>query len=215
MTASSTVLHLTLANLSHGLAEAGAEGEALLSAFGHLGAIPGVLHLGAVRGTADGSTHSLALFVYLRDRASLEAFGTDGRHIDFLRRSLLGPVTDLVTADVSASVLPPQTYSAAAAFAVGFRAETFDWQVRKLLEGLERPLVVSGGPSLDSLRGGQRYRAGALALWPGDGSAWEAVASEFRRRWRSACQPALSEFALVIGEARPLLVAAAGEERVS
>ena len=206
--ATTVVLHLALANLRPGLSEP--EAEAIVDAFGRLASLPGVLRLGAVRARSDDSTHSLALFVYLRDAAGLEAFGTDGRHIDFLRRSLVGAVTDLATADVATSVLPPETYSGAACFGARLRPQTFDWQVRGLLERLNGPLVVSGGLALNDR---QRFRAAGLAFWTGGGEP-DAAFGEFRRRWAEAWGPILTEAALVLGDARPLGAPAPRQETV-
>ncbi len=223
------VLHLTLANLKSGLDEAEAEG--VVRAFGRLGSIPGVIHLGAVHASVDDATHSLGLFAYLRDLTALDSFGTDARHINFLRHSLVGAVGDLATTDVVTSVLPPDHYSAALCFGADVHPGTFDWQIRRLLDRPSGACVVSGGLAINER---QRFRAAGVAFFlsgqaraggrpflagsdirgeSADDKAAESALTGFKRRWDEVWGPIVTEAALVVGNASPLFVADCFQEK--
>lgn len=208
MMAQTSILHLVLLNLKRASGEGPVDD--LLAAFGRLAEIDGVLHLGAARAASDDSTHSLAMFAILRDRAALEEFGTHPRHIEYLQTAVLPHVSDLVTADVLVAEAPPPSYRAAACFCASFRPTTFDWQVRSLFDAAARAPdnATIGGIAAD---GRQRFRAAGLALWP-DRDDWSPGhrSDWFRRLWDDCWGAAATDQARVMGPAMPIGPTASG-----
>lgn len=215
MTAHSPILHLALMNLrpasaAQAVSPAAETAQAILAAFARLGEIDGVLHLGTARAASDESTHSLAMFAFLRDADALERFGTHPRHIQYLRSAVLPQVSDLVTADVVVTGGPPPSYGAAACFCAGFHPTTYDWQVRSLFEAACR---VPGDVTIGGLAANdrQRFRAAGLALWP-DADDWSPGhrGDSLRRLWDDCWGPALADQARVAGPAAPIALTASG-----
>jgi hypothetical protein len=184
--------------------------QTILNAFARLAQIEGVLHLGTARAAGDDSTHSLAMFAFLRDAAALEEFGTDPRHIEYLKSAVLPQVSDLVTADVVVDRSPPPSYGAAACFCAGFHPATYDWQVRSLFEAAPRsPDSATIGGLAATER--QRFRAAGLTLWP-DAADWSPGhrGDSLRRLWDDCWGPAIADLARVAGPATPIHPAASG-----
>jgi len=219
MTTQQPILHLALLNLRQGphstLGKPNeADIRALLSAFGSLAEIDGVLHLGAVRAASEDSTHTLGLFALLRGAQALEEFGTHPSHIEYLQSAVLPLVSELATADVVvAEALPqragpgptwPPPYRAAACFCAGFQPTTYDWQVRSLFDAAAHVTdhAAIGGLAVN---GRQRFRAAGLALWsePDDWSPGRCSDS-LRRAWKDCWGPAATDFARVVGPASPI-----------
>lgn len=215
MTAHSPILHLVLLNLrtpsaDPGVSSADATVETILASFGRLAEIDGVLHLGTARAASDDSTHSLAMFAFLRDAAALEGFGTHARHIDYLQSAILPRVSDLVTADVVVANSPAPSYRAAACFCAAFRPATYDWQVRSLFESTSQApgnAIIGGLAANDR----QRFRAAGLALWP-DGDDWSPShrGDSLRRLLDDCWGPAIADQARVVGPAMPIQPTASG-----
>jgi hypothetical protein len=160
-----SVLHLLLVRLKPGLSKE--DRSALMADAAALASIDGVQHAGAVQASGLDSTHSLALFVFLRDRAALEDFGAHPAHVRFLRRTLAPLLESMASADVSVDQTPPDDYGAACCFCVAFEPQVYDWQVRAYLEQVRSSLGPAGllcaGPSLDDR---QAFRAAGVAFWP-------------------------------------------------
>ncbi len=158
-----TALHLLLVHLRPAVASA--QRDALVEGLAPLRSLKGVLHIGHVAGTESVSTHDLGIFVYLRDAAALERFGTHPLLMEYLQRSFLPAVEDFVSMDVAVDSGPVERYGAALCFCLDFRPDTYDWQVRSVLEQL------SGNPDKGTLLGTsvgvalnqkQPFRAGGL-----------------------------------------------------
>lgn len=203
----SSVLHLLLINFRPGAGEA--EQEALVEGLGTLRAIEGVLHLGTASAADTKSTHAQALFVYLRDAASLEAYGSHPLHMEYLRRRFLPVVQEAVSIDVAVQVAPSPDYDAASCLCANFRPDTYDWQVRSLFEeaaqagGAADERTISGGVALNER---QRFRAAAVTFWSRAGvSGGDAAYAAQRRLFDDAWGPIVSEEASVTGPARPLM----------
>lgn len=161
-----TVLHLLLVRLKPGSAEDAR--RALLAEAEGLATIGGVTEAGAVEANAEGATHALAFFAFLRDRAALEEFGADPAHVRFLRATLAPYLESLAAADVSVDAAPPEAYAAACCFCTPFPPEAYDWQVRGYLNQVRASLGdaahLCAGPALDDR---QAFRAAGIAFWPG------------------------------------------------
>jgi len=161
-----SILHLLLVRLKPGLSKEAP--RALLAEAAALAGIDGVHHAGAVEASRGDSTHSLALFVFLRDRAALEEFGAHPAHVRFLRRTLAPSLESMASADVWVDQPPPEDYAAACCFCVAFEPQVYDWQVRAHLEqvrsSLGRAGLLCAGPSLDDR---QAFRSAGVAFWPG------------------------------------------------
>ena len=161
-----SILHLLLVRLKPGLSKEAA--RVLLADAAVLAEIDGVQHAGTVEASREDSTHSLALFVFLRDRAALEEFGAHPAHVRFLRRTLAPALESMASADVSVDQAPPDDYAAACCFCVAFEPQVYDWQVRAYLDQVCSSLGQAGllcaGPSLDDR---QAFRAAGVAFWPG------------------------------------------------
>jgi hypothetical protein len=191
------VLHLLLVRLKPDLAP---EARGVLTAeAAALAGIEGVAQAGLVEGSSPGSTHSLALFVFLRDRGALEEFGTHPVHVRFLRQTLAPALESMVSADVSVDQLPPDDYAAARCFCAAFEPQVYDWQVRAYLEQVRSSLGPAGllcaGPSLDDR---QAFRAAGVAFWPGP-EALSAVGP-----LSTPASPPTQAHAIVAGPARHL-----------
>lgn len=206
MNVPSPVLHLLLINFKPGAGEA--EREALVQELGRLHAIEGVLHLGAARAADEKSTHAQALFVYLRDAAALEAYGSHPLHMEYLRSRFLPVVQDAVSVDVAVQQAPPAEYDAVSCHCASFRPDTYDWQIRSLFERAAQTgrdaggCTVSGGVALNER---QRYRAAVVMFWSGaEASREDALYSVQRRLFDDAWGPIVSEEASVTGPAHPL-----------
>jgi len=168
-----TALHLLLVHLRP--AVAAGQRDALVEGLTALQSLKGVLHIGHVEGTESVSTHDLGLFVYLRDAAALEQFGTHPLLMKYLQQSFLPVVEDFVSMDVAVEGEPVERYGVALCFCLDFRPDTYDWQVRSALEQLAgntygRLLGASVGVALNQR---QPFRAGGLvfAASPSDLSA--------------------------------------------
>jgi hypothetical protein len=205
MSVQSPVLHLLLVNFKPGVGDA--EGRALVDEMGRLRSIDGVLHVGTARAAGNDSTHARALFVYLRDAAALEAYGSHPLHIDYLRRRLLPIAQDFASIDVAVQEPPPATYEAASCHCANFRPDTYDWQIRSLFQSGAPSTAadgwyVSGGVAVNER---QRYRAAAVMFLPaaGEQEASDGYASA-RRMLDEAWGPIASEEVSVTGPACPL-----------
>jgi len=169
-----TALHLLLVHLRPAVAPG--QRDALVEGLTPLRSLKGVLHIGCVEGKEGVSTHDLGLFVYLRDAAALERFGTHPLLMKYLQQFFLPVVEDFVSMDVAVEGGPAERYGAAFCFCLDFRPDTYDWQVRSALEQLAgntdkgRLLGVSVGVALNQR---QPFRAGGLvfAASPSDLSA--------------------------------------------
>ena len=160
-----TVLHLLLVHL--GPSVSSGQREALVEGLTALRSVKGVLHMGRVEGREGVSTHDLGLFVYLQDAAALERFGTHPLLMEYLQRSFLPVVDDFVSMDVAVEGGPVEGYGAAICFCLDFRPDTYDWQVRSVLEQVAgntdkgRLLGASVGVALNKR---QPFRAGGLVF---------------------------------------------------
>jgi hypothetical protein len=169
-----TALHLLLVHLRP--AVAAGQRDALVEGLTPLRSLNGVVHIGCVEGKEGVSTHDLGLFVYLRDAAALERFGTHPLLMKYLQQSFLPVVEDFVSMDVAVEGGPAERYGAALCFCLDFRSDTYDWQVRSVLEQLAGDtdkgtlLGASVGVALNQR---QPFRAGGLvfAASPNDLSA--------------------------------------------
>jgi hypothetical protein len=203
----SPVLHLLLINFKPHAGEV--ERQALVEELGRLHAIDGVQHLGAARAAGEGSTHMQALFIYLRDAAALETYGSHPLHMEYLRRVFLPAVEDFVSIDVGVQTAPPAAYEAASCCCANFRPDTYDWQIRSLFEragdapGAEEGWTVSGGVALNDR---QRYRAAAVVFWCDEFASNERDRSRPQRRLLDdAWGQILTEAVFVTGPAHPLM----------
>lgn len=160
-----TALHLLLVHLRPAVAPG--QRADLAEGLASLRPLDGVIHIGHVEGTADVSTHDLGIFVYLRDAAALERFGTHPLLMEYLQRSFLPVVEEFVSMDVAVEDGPAERYGAALCFCLDFRPDTYDWQVRSVLERL------AGNPAKGTLLGAsvgvalnqrQPFRAGGLVF---------------------------------------------------
>jgi len=160
-----TALHLLLVHLRPAVTPG--QRDALVEGLTPLRSLKGVLHIGCVEGTESVSTHDLGLFVYLRDAAALERFGTHPLLMKYLQQSFLPVVEDFVSMDVAVEGGPAERYGAAFCFCLDFRPDTYDWQVRSALAELARnenegmTLGVSVGVALNQR---QPFRAGGLVF---------------------------------------------------
>jgi len=160
-----TALHLLLVHLRP--AVAAGQRDALVEGLTALRSVKDVLHMGRVEGAEGVSTHDLGLFVYLRDAAALERFGTHPLLMKYLQQSFLPVVEDFVSMDVAVEGGPAEQYGAALCFCLDFRPDTYDWQVRSALEQLVgntdngRLLGTSVGVALNQR---QPFRAGGLVF---------------------------------------------------
>ena len=162
--AGNTALHLLLVHLRP--AATPGQRDALVEGLTPLRSVKGVLHIGRVEGTGGVSTHDLGLFVYLRDAAALERFGTHPLLMEYLQQSFLPVVEDFVSMDVAVEGGPVEGYGAALCFCLDFRPDTYDWQVRSALEQLAgntygRLLGAGVGVALNQR---QPFRAGGLVF---------------------------------------------------
>lgn len=159
------ILHLLLVRLKADLSKEAR--QALVAETAALASIDSVHHAGAVEASRGDSTHSLALFVFLKDRTALEEFGSHPAHVRFLRRTLAPALESMASADVLVDQAPPDHYAAACCFCVAFEPQVYDWQVRSYLEqvrsSLGRAGLLCAGPSLDDR---QAFRAAGVAFWP-------------------------------------------------
>ena len=160
-----TVLHLLLVHL--GPSVTAGQREALVEGLTALQSVKGVLHMGRVEGREGVSTHDLALFVYLLDAAALERFGTHPLLMEYLQRSFLPVVGDFVSMDVAVDGGPVEGYGAALCFCLDFRADTYDWQVRAVLEQVagntDKGRILGAGVGV-ALNQRQPFRAGGLVF---------------------------------------------------
>ncbi len=202
----SPVLHLLLINFKAGAGDA--EREALVEELRRLHAIEGVLHLGGARAADEKSTHAQALFVYLRDAAALEAYGSHPLHMEYLRSRFLPVVQDAVSIDVGVQGAPPTEYDTAACHCANFHPDTYDWQVRPLFEraaqagGDAGGCTISGGVALNER---QRYRAAAVMFWSrAEASGGNVLYVAQRRLFADTWGPIVSEEASVTGPAHLL-----------
>jgi hypothetical protein len=160
-----TALHLLLAHLRR--AATPGQREALLEGLAPLRSVKGVLHMGRVEGTEGVSTHDVGLFVYLRDAAALERFGTHPLLMKYLQQSFLPAVEEFVSMDVAVEGGPLEGYRAALCFCLDFRPDTYDWQVRSVLDQLAGHAGKGGllGASVGvALNQRQPFRAGGLVF---------------------------------------------------
>ncbi len=213
MNVPSPVLHLLLINFKPGAGEA--ERQALVEEMRRFHDIDGVLHLGAARAAGDDSTHAQALFVYLRDAAALEAYGSHPLHIGHLRRFFLPAVQDFVSIDVGVQEMPPAAYAAAACRCANFRPDTYDWQIRSLFERTADATWAGEGWSVSggvALNGRQRYRAAAVVFWSGGGPSNEGDSSRAQGGLLDdAWGRILTESVSVTGPAHPLIAPSSRE----
>jgi hypothetical protein len=193
-----TALHLLLVHLRP--AATPGQRDALVEGLTPLRSVKGVLHMGRVEGTESVSTHDLGLFVYLRDAAALERFGTHPLLMKYLQQSFLPVVEDFVSMDVAVEGGLAERYGAALCFCLDFRPDTYDWQVRSVLEQLAgntdngRLLGASVGVALNQR---QPFRAGGLVF-----GASAADLSDIRLPPPNG--DAASRFVAVAGAASPL-----------
>ena len=151
------VLHLRLVRLKTPDARL-----AMVQRFAALATVDGVAHMGWVDSTSDASTHDLALFVYLRDAHSLERFGTNARHIEFLAESFLPAVRDFVSLDLTVEGAPPATYERATCLCLDIPAAAYEWQVDSTLRALAGDADASSlGRALNKR---QPFRAGGIVF---------------------------------------------------
>ena len=160
-----TALHLLLAHLRR--AATPGQRDALLEGLAPLRSVKGVLHMGRVEGTEGISTHDLGLFVYLRDAAALEQFGTHPLLMKYLQQSFLPAVEEFVSMDVAVEGGPNESYGAALCFCLDFRPDTYDWQVRSALAELagnaDKGTILGASVGV-ALNQRQPFRAGGLVF---------------------------------------------------
>lgn len=160
-----TALHLLLVHLRP--AVAAGKRDALVEGLTPLRSLKGVLHIGCVEGAEGVSTHDLGLFVYLRDAAALERFGTHPLLMKYLQQSFLPVVEDFVSMDVAVESGPAERYGAAFCFCLDFRPDTYDWQVRSALAEVSGDTPEGGllGAGVGvALNQRQPFRAGGLVF---------------------------------------------------
>jgi hypothetical protein len=125
------ILHVDLVLLREDVtAEARAT---LLNDAAGLAAIEGLLAAGLIE-AADGSDFDLAFFFALRSLAELEAFGTDARYIRFLQGGVAGAMRSFGGADAQLAAAFDSTGAFAACVGLAATPQTYDWQVREVLE---------------------------------------------------------------------------------
>jgi hypothetical protein len=133
-----SVLHLLLVRLKPRLLKEAR--QTIVAEAVSLADIEGVLHAGAAEATSRDSTHSLALFVFLRNRQALDEFGAHPAHIRFLRTTLAPLLDSMTGADVGIEAAPPADYAFACCFGAAFAPDAYDWQVRGFLEQVRSSL---------------------------------------------------------------------------
>jgi hypothetical protein len=202
MTNTVQVLHLVLLSLKP---DAGPEARArLIAGWSSLREIPGVSHLGAIPQGAGGS-HTMALYALLPDLTAIERFGTDSRHMTFLRDQFIPVLQSFAGADLFAEAPPPRDAGSALCFLLRTGAGVYDWQTRDALAAL---LAESGAIGLSAgvaINAKQRYQAGGLLCFADAGAAAAYAESErFQRlraqRWRDLA----ADVALVWGACHAL-----------
>ena len=158
-----SVLHLLLVRLKPGLSNGAC--RALLAEAAALADIEGVNYAGAVEASWDDSTHSLALFLFLRDRHAVENFGSHPAHIRFLRTTLAPLLDSMSGVDVGVEAGPPTDYGFACCFGAAFTPDAYDWQVRAFLDEVRSSLdggTLCAGLTVDER---QTFRAAGIAFW--------------------------------------------------
>ena len=99
---------------------------------------------GGVLDCVAGSDFDLVFFFVLPDYQALEPFGTDPRYVAFLQKHVAPTLRAFAGADVSVEdevVLPPRAI--AACIALTAPEETYDFEIREVLEGWVRGAGVS------------------------------------------------------------------------
>jgi hypothetical protein len=159
-----SVLHLLLVRLKPGLSKKAR--RTIVAEAAALAEIEGVRQAGVVEATGGDSTHSLALFLFLRDRQALDEFGAHPAHIRFLRTTLAPLLDSMTGADMAIEAAPPHDYASACCFAAAFAPDAYDWQVRGFLDQLASSLdagaTLCAGLALDER---QIFRAAGVVLW--------------------------------------------------
>lgn len=127
--------------------------------------------------------------------AGLEAFAASPQHMAFIMRGVAQVTSGMWSAAVETDAALPPT--AEALFVFGLRAsaegaQLYEWQVRALIEELERlPGTLVAGPTFEER---DRFRAaGALAIPPGGTAAFASALAALTAEdttWR-ACAPSL------------------------
>ncbi|MFN8638819.1 MAG: hypothetical protein U0360_05030 [Dehalococcoidia bacterium] len=126
----------------------------------------------------ESATH-LLVATWLAGRDALEGFAASPQHMAFIMRGVATVTSGMWSAAVETSAAPPPNGDLEALGVFGLRAaaagaQLYEWQVRQLIEELERlPASVAAGPTFEER---DRFRAaGAFAIPAGRGAAFESA----------------------------------------
>ena len=139
---------------------------------------------GARAGLVGASTSALVTATWLRSATELEVFASSMEHMRFVTVGLSKVSAQVWSAAVGvpADSGPPPVVEALWAFALPAEPAAFEWQVRALLEAVERlPGVAACGQTIEER---ERWRAaGLVCLAKGEDAAFEAALANERPRW--------------------------------
>lgn len=176
----------------------------LVTKWAALRPFPGVSGIGAVPVSA-GGTHHLALYAFLPSLPASEEFGTDVRHMAFLRDAFIPVLEGFAGADLFVSGSPPSDFRSVLCVLMQTTDGVYDWQTKAALDAL---LADSGAIALCrglAINTRQRYQAGGLLFFAEiNGATTYAESERFHRlreqRWREVT----IDVALVWGPGGPI-----------
>jgi hypothetical protein len=172
----SYVLHIVAARMKHAADDAARE-RALELAHG-LGEADGV-----AGSLVASSEQWLITATWLSGREALEPFAASPQHMTFIMRGLAHSIEGIWSASVETAAAPQDAGAVAMwAFALGAAEGAYEWQVRDLLDRIERlPGVAAAGPTVEER---ERYRAaGVVCLRFPEVGPFEAALAEARLEW--------------------------------
>lgn len=179
--------------------------EQIIAGWAALSEVPGVLCLGAVPEAGTGATHHLALFGVMRDVLTMEAFGTDARHMAFLQAHFIPALHSFASADLLLTSPPPPDYGSLFCFLFNTEDGVYEWQVRAAFAALftgSGATAISAGTAVDHR---QRYRAGGILFFTAPEAAANFAESAHFERTRAAHRSVIArDPAFLWGPARTL-----------
>lgn len=126
----------------------------------------------------ESATH-LLVATWLSGRDALEGFAASPQHMAFIMRGVAAVTSGMWSAAVESGAAPPREGDLEALGVFGLRAsaegaQLYEWQVRALIDELERlPAAVAAGPTFEER---DRFRAaGAFAIPAGGRVAFETA----------------------------------------